>query len=137
MSSEITDIKVNQKVMEERHNQLIQTISSLEKSIEKITEVSSNVAKLLAVYDERLQNQEKNVEKIAENNKQSSDIIHDRINKMKEEYNAGLEGAIKRGETWHEENLSRFSKIEKWIFTVSGGGIVIGFLLSKFINYIF
>lgn len=77
-------------------------VHRLDEAVEKLTEVNANVAKLLAVQEERM-----------------SRFMSDR----KDDY-AGLEELIKN-------NSDRIKVLERWMWIATGGGAIIGGLMSK------
>jgi chromosome segregation ATPase len=134
MSDLETEVKILQK-------DLITFQSILDKfdtTISKLTEISNNLAKVIAVQDSKIESQEKAIE-----------IIHRRITDTQEELGSQLNEHYKvildkikelqnEQKTHAHEMSSRVDSLEKWRYTVIGGSIVLGFLLSRvdFINKI-
>lgn len=127
-------------------------VDRLDVTIEKLTEVSSSVSQLLAVQGSRLDQQEKSsnqlsllLEKRKDEFSESVEILHKRINTTEknfkddlEKFNEKILGEMK---AIREENKSnhaalnkKISDMEKWMWIVTGGAMVVGFLLSKVIN---
>lgn len=134
MSDLGTEVKILQK-------DLITFQSILDKfdtTISKLTEVSNNLAKVIAVQDSKIESQEKAIE-----------IIHKRITDTQEELGSQLNEHYKvivdkikelqnEQKTHAHDMSSRVDALEKWRYIVIGGSIVLGFLLSRvdFINKI-
>jgi len=134
MSDLETEVKILQK-------DLIIFQSILDKfdtTISKLTEISNNLAKVIAVQDSKIESQEKAIE-----------IIHRRITDTQEELGSQLSEHYKvilekikelqnEQKTHAHEMSSRVDALEKWRYIVIGGSIVLGFLLSRvdFINKI-
>jgi chromosome segregation ATPase len=134
MSDLETEVKILQK-------DLITFQSILDKfdtTISKLTEISNNLAKVIAVQDSKIESQEKAIE-----------IIHRRITDTQEELGSQLSEHYKvilekikelqnEQKTHAHEMSSRVDALEKWRYIVIGGSIVLGFLLSRvdFINKI-
>lgn len=134
MSDLETEVKILQK-------DLITFQSILDKfdtTISKLTEVSNNLAKVIAVQDSKIESQEKAIE-----------IIHKRITDTQEELGSQLNEHYKvilekikelqnEQKTHAHEMSSRVDSLEKWRYIVIGGSVVLGFLLSRvdFINKI-
>jgi chromosome segregation ATPase len=124
-------------------------VSRLDSNIEKLTELSNNIGKLLAVHDERLNNLEKDNNKVDDNIKD----IHSRIttisreicdkidsvegmieNKLKEsaENSTKQHNEIKNDiETKINVLSARVGVLETWRWIIIGGATVVGYLAEK------
>lgn len=120
-------------------------VTRIDSSIAAMTEVSSNIGKLLAVHEERLNKLEK------DNTTVGFDIrdIHSRINTMSKEIldklddtERGLESKIKESNTATTNQLDKIAKemkqiddrvgfLERWKWMVLGGALAIGWVLAK------
>lgn len=124
-------------------------VDRLDITIEKLTEVSTTVSQLLAVQGNRLEFQEKVAEKLqdlVEKRRQETDNavkeIYVRIEKVEADMYADMKNSensilkeIKdmrnEGATQHTTINDRMSRLEKWMWTIMGGGIIIGFIISN------
>ena len=110
----------------------------LDIAIEKLTDVSNSIHRMLAVHEEKLTKQEEAIidaeQKIevrrAELSKQI-DELHSRITTNTKELML-LEASIKR---LSDDINKRGGVLEKWRWLIVGGSIVIGFLVHKFIDF--
>jgi len=116
-------------------------VERLDVAIVKLTEVSSSVTQLLAVQGSRLDQQK-------ETNTQMSSLIEKRkeeIEKAKKDFKEEMEKLnnkiiyemqLMREEFKGQHNTlsKKISDMEKWRWIVTGGALVVGFLLSKAIN---
>lgn len=127
-------------------------VDRLDVTIEKLTEVSTNVSQLLAVQGSRLDQQERSsnqlsllIEKRKDEVSESIEILHKRINTTEKDFKQELEKLnekiLEEMKAIREDNLEqhkalneKISKLEKWMWIVTGGAAVVGFLLSKVIN---
>lgn len=127
-------------------------VDRLDVTIEKLTEVSSNVSQLLAVQGSRLDQQERSsnqlsllLEKRKDEFSESVEILHKRINTTEKDFKQELEKLnekiLEEMKSIREDNLEqhkalneKISKLERWMWIVTGGAAVVGFLLSKVIN---
>jgi ABC-type transporter Mla subunit MlaD len=127
-------------------------VDRLDVTIEKLTEVSSSVSQLLAVQGSRLDQQEKSsnqlsllLEKRKDEFSESVEILHKRINTTEKDFKLELEKlnekiltemkAIREeSKNNHAALNKKISDMEKWMWIVTGGAMVVGFLLSKVIN---
>lgn len=126
-------------------------VSKIDSSIEKLTEVSNNIGKLLAVHDERLNTLEKT------NDRTEDDIkdLHSRITtisreicdkidqvesmieyRLKESSEASAKGhaEIKSDiESKISKLVTRVEILEKWKYWVVGAATAVGYIVNKFI----
>lgn len=125
-------------------------VKKLDSSLDKITEVSNSIAKLLAVHDERLSSLEKT------NDKREDEIkdLHSRITTQTREIfdklelmETRIERRISEGgsiTSTHHARMStemkeeiqkisqRISLLESWRWYVLGAAAVIGWIISKY-----
>ena len=124
-------------------------VERLDVTIAKLTEVSSAVSQLLAVQGNRLEFQEKvqeRLEKMVEDRRQENEKnvkdVYVRIEKVEKDlqedmddtYNkiaAKIEELKKEGTDQHKILNDRMSRMEKWMWMLIGGGVVIGTLFDK------
>ena len=118
----------------------------LDVAIEKLTDVSNSIHRMLAVHEEKLARQE---EAIFEAEQQIEvrrtevlkqiDELHSRITtNTKDIMTAAAQQHAQQNkeiQRIRDELVSRVGVLEKWRHVLIGGSIVIGFLLHKFINY--
>lgn len=129
-------------------------VERIDTSIEKLTEVSNSIGKLLAVHDERINQLEK------VHNRQEDDIrdIYSRITVTSKEIcdkldsvEDSLEGKMKEhsntSEKLHKELKvdldgrlktidDRIGILERWRWLILGGATVLGFLLEKIMSFL-
>ena len=129
-------------------------VERIDTSIEKLTEVSNSIGKLLAVHDERINQLEK------VHNRQEDDIrdIYSRITVTSKEIcdkldsvEDTLEGKMKEhsvaSEKLHKELKvdldgrlktidDRIGILERWRWLILGGATVLGFLLEKIMSFL-
>ena len=152
-------IKTNNKIkvirlMDAQVKVLESVVERIDTSIEKLTEVSNSIGKLLAVHDERINQLEK------VHNRQEGDIrdIYSKISVTSkeicsklDEVEDSLESKMKEhsdsSEKLHKElkqdldtklekiNL-RVSVLERWRWLILGGATVLGYLLDKITQFI-
>lgn len=117
-------------------SQINAIVDKLDITIEKLTDVSSNVSRLLAVHETRLENQEKAGSQLAnliEKNKEQIDTelqkIYDRIADTKKDLRKEIDDR-------HADVMAELKSIQKWMWLVSGGGAVVGFILANFVKWL-
>jgi putative NADH-flavin reductase len=127
MSNLETEVKILQKDLVTFQN----ILDRFDITINKLTEVSNNLNKVIAVQDSRIDTQEKAIE-----------IVHKRITDMKDEIHEELSDhyqvILEKIKELHveqkihaDEMSKRVDALEKWRYIVMGGAVALGFLLSK------
>jgi hypothetical protein len=121
LKKEVSDIKV--------------IFSRLDIAIEKITDVSTCVNRMLAVHEEKIANQEE--AQVRANNEFTTNIrdLHARVTTNYKELTDMIqthhkEDAINQQKLRDDLN-NRVGILEKWRWLIIGGSIVIGFALQK------
>lgn len=118
-----------------------QRFDKIEEAISRLSSVASDVSRMLAVHEQKLQQQEK-----------MSDIISNQLEKRKDEVDRKFDlvyETIKSGDESIKDEIkkiaeardkqfdgvsSRLSKIEKWQWMVLGGSAAIGYLIHLGLN---
>lgn len=115
MSEEQVDLKTHIALLEKDVAQMNVFVSKMDSAIDKLADISSSIRELLIVHDHKLSQQS-----------QVNDDLFDLINDLKDQnHNEHLET-----KKTIEELSHRIDNLEKWKYTVVGGAIVVGFLLS-------
>ena len=123
LKKEVSDIKV--------------IFSRLDVAIEKITDVSSCVNRMLAVHEEKIANAEEAQSRA--NIEFTNDIkeLHSRVTSNYKELTDMITQQHKE-QALHIQQLkndlnSRVGVLEKWRWLIIGGSIVVGFIIQKFL----
>ena len=114
-------------------------------AIEKLTDVSNSIHRMLAVHEEKISRQEEAIEdaeKSLENRRTELstkiDELHSRITtNSKEIMSAASAQHIQQNKEIQkikDELAARVGVLEKWRHVLIGCSIVIGFILHKFVN---
>ena len=142
MSELETEVRLLKKELEDQ----AKIHDRLDIAIEKLTDVSNSIHRMLAVHEEKIARQE---EAIVEAEQQIEirrgelmvkiDELHSRITtNTKEIMTAAAEQHANQNreiQKLHNEINLRIGVLEKWRHVLIGGSIVIGFLLHKFIQF--
>lgn len=120
LQSEVSNIKTTVET-----NRLL--VDRLDRAIEKMTEVSGHISKLLAVHETRIENQDESIS-----------ITHKRISELRDDLNHTMErnydsivAEFKVVKTMFEKHEKRIIMLEKWKYGVIASAAAIGFLMSK------
>jgi len=118
----------------------------LDVAIEKLTDVSNSIHRMLAVHEEKIARQEEAIfqaeEQIEVRRLELSkrlDELHSRITTNTKEIMSAAAAQHKQQnkeiQKIKDELVSRVGVLEKWRHVLIGGSVVIGFMLHKFINF--
>ena len=118
----------------------------LDVAIDKLTDVSNSIHRMLAVHEEKLARQEeasyeleKQIEKRRTELLSKIDELHSRVTTNTKEIMitaaAQHESQNKEIQKIREELTSRVGVLERWRYVLIGGSIVAGFLLHKFVEF--
>ena len=118
----------------------------LDVAIDKLTDVSNSIHRMLAVHEEKLARQEESsieLEKQIESRRSELlskiDDLHSRVTTNTKEImiNAAAQHAEQNKEIQkiREELSGRIGVMEKWRHVLIGGSMVVGFLLHKFMEF--
>ena len=122
-----TEVKILQKDLV-----TFQTIlDRFDTTISKLTEVSNNLNKVIAVQESKIKTQEKDIEII---HKRISDTQEELGSQLSEHYKVILDKIkeLQKEQKIHANEMSnRVNSLEKSRYILIGGSVVLGFLLSK------
>ena len=118
----------------------------LDIAIEKLTDVSNSIHRMLAVHEEKIARQEEAIfeaeQKIEVRRSElliKIDELHSRVTTNTKEImtaaSAQHQQQNKEIQKMRDELISRVGVLEKWRHVLIGGSIVIGFMLHKFVNF--
>ena len=142
MSELETEVRLLKKELEDQ----AKIHDRLDVAIEKLTDVSNSINRMLAVHEEKIARQEESIY-IAEQQIEvrrnemmmKIDELHSRITTNTKEIMAAAQQAHieqnKEIQKIQREIEHRVGVLEKWRHVLIGGSIVIGFLLHKFIDF--
>jgi chromosome segregation ATPase len=138
-----TDVEILKRDM----HQLNGLFARLDVTIEKLSEVSSNLTRMIAVHENRLEKQEEADKHLnsmiellfakVEERRREVDTIKDDFRKEISHLHNDIMVEMKEIKTcttnYHTELNNRVTAIERWKWMMMGGGAIIGFIASKFI----
>ena len=118
----------------------------LDVAIEKLTDVSNSIHRMLAVHEEKIARQEEAIfeaeQKIEVRRNEllvKIDELHSRVTTNTKEIMTAAsvqhETQNKEIQKMRDELISRVGVLEKWRHVLIGGSIVIGFILHKFVKF--
>ena len=128
------DLKTEIELVKRDINQLNLVMGKLDITIDKLSEVATSINRMLAVQENRIDTQDRQLDKNVE-------IIHDRIEKHRLETSDGIEKShqlimdeikkLRDEQQMHHKLVSeRLNKLEQWRWIMIGGAMVVGYLIS-------
>lgn len=118
-----------------------QRFDKIEEAISKLSSVASDMSRMLAVHDQRLQQQEKMSDTIGAQLEKRKDEVDKKFDLVYETIKAGDESIkqeIKKIVDARDKQIDganeKISKLEKWQWMVMGGSAVIGYLIHLGLN---
>ena len=119
--------------------QLERIVEKLDSSIDKLTEVSANISKLLAVQEQRMNN----IEKETDQNQDDIRHIYMKMDQVSRDLSAKIDQSMESSKTGHaaiqksiDDKLlgydNRLKTLEIWRWLIIGGAIATGWIFNKF-----
>ena len=142
----MTELETEVKLLKKELKDQAKIHDRLDVAIEKLTDVSNSIHRMLAVHEEKIARQEEAIfqaeEQIEVRRLELSkrlDELHSRITTNTKEIMSAAAVQHKQQnkeiQKIKDELVSRVGVLEKWRHVLIGGSIVIGFMLHKFINF--
>ena len=111
----------------------------LDVAIDKLTDVSNSIHRMLAVHEEKLARQEEELVKNEKEIKKEIQELHSRVTSNYKEIVTLISkhnsDDIERFHQLQRELSNRVGILEKWRWIIIGGSIVAGFILHKVIMF--
>jgi len=119
--------------------QLERIVEKLDSSIDKLTEVSANISKLLAVQEQRMNN----IEKDTDQNQDDIRHIYMKMDHLSKNLGAKIDQSMESSKSGHaaiQESIdkklqsydNRLRTLEIWRWLIIGGAIATGWIFNKF-----
>ena len=142
----MAELETKVKLLEKELHDQAKIHDRLDVAIEKLTDVSNSINRMLAVHEEKIARQEEAIfeaeTKIEERRSElliKIDELHSRITTNTKEImtaaTAQHQSQNKEIQKIRDELVARVGVLEKWRHVLIGGSIVIGFLLHKFVDF--
>ena len=139
----MTELETKVKLLEKEMHDRKGVFQRLDIAIEKLTDVSNSINRMLAVHEEKITRQEDAIidaEELIETRRieltVKIDELHSRITTNTKEIMSAATAQHKEHtkeiQKLRNDLTARVGVLEKWRWFIIGGSIVIGFLLHKF-----
>lgn len=123
-------------------------LERLSESIDKLTQASGNISQLLAVQISRLDNQEKLVDRFIRITEEKEKSLTNQIQTVEKDIYINMkEKDLKLSDEvkdiknqlagYNKKMNEKILQIERWIWMVSGGAAIVGFLANKLVTVLF
>ena len=137
INTSMADLNTEVQLLKKEVSDMKMIYSRLDKAIEKISDVSNSINRMLAVHEEKISQQEE--AQIRSEQEINNDIkeLHSRITTNTKEMMALMSEQHKEQtdamSKLKTELQSRVGVLEKWRWLIIGGSIVVGFIAQKMI----
>lgn len=142
----MTELETEIKLLKKEVQDQAKIHDRLDIAIEKLTDVSNSIHRMLAVHEERISRQEESIieaeQKLVVRGTELSvkiDELHSRITtNTKEIMSAAISQHHQQNkeiQKIRDELISRVGVLEKWRHVLIGSSIVAGFILHKFVDF--
>ena len=131
----MADLNTEVQLLKKEVSDMKMIYSRLDKAIEKISDVSNSINRMLAVHEEKISQQEEAQIRSEQDTNNDIKELHSRIstntrelmNLMSEQHKEKTDKMTKL----EIELQGRVGVLEKWRWIIIGGSIVVGFLIQK------
>ena len=131
----MSDLNTEVQLLKKEVSDMKMIYSRLDKAIEKISDVSNSINRMLAVHEEKISQQEEAQIRSEQDTNNDIKELHSRIstntrelmNLMSEQHKEQTDKMTKL----EIELQGRVGVLEKWRWIIIGGSIVVGFLIQK------
>jgi hypothetical protein len=113
-------------------------VERMDTTIEKMTELSTNISKLLAVHELRLEQYEKISEKLIDNAERRRDEMESKIKDIYKEISILDNKVLSELKSFRLERMecttstnNKIAKMERQLAILFGGSIILGYILSN------
>ena len=137
-----TEVKILKKELQDQ----AKIHDRLDVAIEKLTDVSNSIHRMLAVHEEKIARQEEAIFQAEEQIEVRRSELSKRLDELHSRITTNTKEIMTAAASQHQQQnreiqkikdelVSRVGVLEKWRHVLIGGSIVIGFMLHKFINF--
>ena len=126
-----TEVKLLKK---ELHDQA-KIHDRLDVAIEKLTDVSNSIHRMLAVHEEKISRQEEAIFAAEEQIEIRRSELSKRLDELHSRITTNTRDIMKEIQKIRDELISRVGVLERWRHVLIGGSIVVGFMLHKFMEF--
>ena len=126
-----TEVKLLKK---ELHDQA-KIHDRLDVAIEKLTDVSNSIHRMLAVHEEKISRQEEAIFDAEQKIEVRRSELSKRLDELHSRITTNTKDIMKEIQKIRDELISRVGVLERWRHVLIGSSIVVGFMLHKFVDF--
>jgi len=140
------ELETKVKLLEKELHDQAKIHDRLDIAIEKLTDVSNSIYRMLAVHEEKISRQEESLISAEHQIESRRDMIEKKIDELHSRITTNTKEIMTLASDQHQkqnreiqkikdEIVARVGVLEKWRHVLIGASIVAGFLLHKFIDF--
>ena len=107
----------------------------LDVAIEKLTDVSNSIHRMLAVHEEKIARQEEAIFDAEQKIEVRRSELSKRLDELHSRITTNTKDIMKEIQKIRDELISRVGVLERWRHVLIGSSIVVGFMLHKFVDF--
>ena len=107
----------------------------LDIAIEKLTDVSNSIHRMLAVHEEKIARQEEAIFDAEQKIEVRRSELSKRLDELHSRITTNTKDIMKEIQKIRDELISRVGVLERWRHVLIGSSIVVGFMLHKFVDF--
>ena len=142
----MAELETKVKILEKEVHDQSKIHNRLDIAIEKLTDVSNSIHRMLAVHEEKIARQEESIFAAEEQIEVRRGELLIKINELHSRITTNTKEIMTAASSQHEKQNKEIAKLredinnrvgvlERWRYIIIGGSIVLGFLLHKFIRF--
>ena len=142
----MAELETKVKLLEKELHDQAKIHDRLDVAIEKLTDVSNSINRMLAVHEEKIARQEEAIFEAEQSIETRRNEIMVKIDELHSRITTNTKEIMTLASEQHsqqnkeiqrikEELVARVGVLEKWRHVLIGGSIVVGFLLHKFMEF--
>ena len=126
-----TEVKILKKELQDQ----AKIHDRLDVAIEKLTDVSNSIHRMLAVHEEKISRQEEAIFDAEQKIEVRRSELSKRLDELHSRITTNTKDIMKEIQKIRDELISRVGVLERWRHVLIGSSIVVGFMLHKFVDF--
>ena len=142
----MAELETKVQLLEKEMHDQAKIHDRLDVAIEKLTDVSNSIHRMLAVHEEKIARQEESIFEAEQQIELRRNELTDKIDELHSRITTNTKEIMTAAAQQHQEQNREIAKIredlsgrigvmEKWRHIIIGGSIVVGFLVHKFVEF--
>lgn len=142
----MSELETKVQILEKELHDQAKIHDRLDIAIEKLTDVSNSIHRMLAVHEEKIARQEEAIFEAEQQIELRRNELTDKIDDLHSRITTNTKEIMTAAAQQHQEQNREIAKIreelsgrigvmEKWRHIIIGGSIVVGFIIHKFVEF--